>query len=54
MIGVVSSSVCCRFCAAIDAVSHGNHMCVVENGTRAEWLPTWKNQFRPVPFQIAW
>ena len=35
MIGVVRSSVCCRFCAAIDAVSHGNHMCAVPNGTRA-------------------
>src|SRR5882757_3623206 len=36
MIGEVSSSVCWRFCAEIDAVSHGNHMCEVENGTRAE------------------
>src|SRR3954468_16989784 len=49
MIGVVRSSVCCRFCAAIDDVSHGNHMCDVPNGTRAEWLPTCKNQLRPVP-----
>ncbi len=36
MIGVVTSSVCCRFCAADDDVSHGNHMWVVMNGTRAE------------------
>ena len=54
MIGVVRSSVCCRFPAAIDAVSHGNHILWVENGIRAWWLPTWKNQFRPVPLKTAW
>ena len=53
MIGVVVSSVCCKFCAAVDAVSHGNHTLCVENGIRAEWLPTWKNQFRPVPLKTA-
>ena len=36
MIGVVRSSVCCRLSAATDAVSHGNHIFCVENGTRAE------------------
>src|SRR6266851_132600 len=35
MIGVVRSSVCCRFCAAMDAVSNGNHILCVENGIRA-------------------
>src|SRR5438270_12635261 len=53
MIGVVSSSVCCRFCAATDAVSHGNQMCCVPKGMRAEWLPTWKNQLSPVPLKMA-
>ena len=53
-IGVVKSSVCCRFVAATEPVSHGNHMCAVANGIRAEWLPTWKNQPTPVPVKIAW
>ena len=54
MIGVVRSSVCCRFAAAGDAVSHGNHTCSVENGSRTEYDPKWKNQLRPVPSKIAW
>ena len=54
MIGVVKSSVCCRFVAATELVSHGNHMWLVANGIRAEWLPTWKNQPMPVPVKIAW
>ena len=32
MIGVVRSSVCCRFCAATEAVSHGNQIVVSLNG----------------------
>src|SRR6476469_1634258 len=36
MIGVVTSRVCCRFAAAVDDVSQGNHIWAVENGIRAE------------------
>ena len=54
MIGVVVSSVCCRFCAETDAVSHQNQTCVVANGTRIEYDPKWKKKLSPVPFQNAW
>jgi hypothetical protein len=54
MIGVVNSRVCCRFCAATEDVSNGNHIFDVAKGTRAEKLPTWKNQLRPVPLKTAW
>ena len=53
MIGVVRSSVCCRFPAETDAVSQGNQTLSAENGSRTEWWPTWKNQSRPVPVKIA-
>ncbi len=49
MIGVVIRSVCWRFAAAGDAVSHQNHTCSVENGSRTEYEPKWKKKFSPVP-----
>ena len=36
MIGVVRSSVCCRFCAATEAVSQGNHIVAPLNGNVIE------------------
>ena len=52
--GVTMISVCCRFSAASEPVSHGNHTFVSENGSLIECEPTSKNQFRPVPSKIAW
>jgi hypothetical protein len=51
---VVRISVCCRFCAGTDAVSHGNHTRAFVKGTPISYEPTWKNQFRPVPLKISW
>ena len=53
MIGVVSSSVCWRFCAATDPVFHQKNTFVDVNGMWIEYEPKWKNQFRPVPLKIA-
>ena len=52
MIGVVIKSVCWRFSAAVDDVSHQNQTCVVENGRRIEYEPKWKKKLRPVPSKI--
>ena len=53
MIGVVTSSVCWRFPAAIEFVFHQNQTCVVVNGMWIEFEPNWKNQLSPVPSKIA-
>ena len=40
--------------ARLTAYVRGGAGVLVPNGTRASWLPTWKNQLMPVPLKTAW